>query len=235
MKNVFIAVVTAALLFGGIWLYSSWNTPSGEGTVSGGVTMTTMPMKSEKTMEEGTYRADVKKSAISWEAGKPAISGYVHHGEFSLQNGEVNLVGSELTGEFVIDVASLKVTSLGGGKAGQESLLEGHLKGERFFDVANSPVATFKITDVSPKTLPDMERSEYEATGELTLKGQTHQVSFPMRVVVSENDEVRVTAKLSIDRTKWGINFGSASIAEKITDNIIGDEVKLDLDVILSK
>lgn len=241
MQKVFIAVGAAILLFGGIWIYSSWSgngaavSPNGEGPVSGGITMTTVPVKSAKTMETGTYEADIRDSSIDWEAGKPAIAGYVHHGTFSLQSGAVTLADERLTGEFVIDITSLEVTSLGGGKAVQESALEGHLKGERFFDVANNPTATFKIVDVSPKVLPGPERSDYEATGELTMKGQTHEVTFPMKVVVSENDEVRVTADLEIDRTKWGIDFGSASVADKITENIIGDDVKLELDVILMK
>lgn len=241
MKNVFIALGAAALLFGGIWLYSAWNTeeqtisPDGEETVSGGLTMTAVPVRSEKTMEKGVYRADVETSTVTWEAGKPAIAGYVHHGKFSLQSGEVTLADDELTGEFVIDIDSLKVTSLGGGKEGQESALEGHLKGERFFDTANNPTATFRIVDVSPKVLPGPGQADYEATGELTMKGQTHEVTFPIEVIVSDNDEVRVTAELEIDRTKWGIDFGSASIADKITENIIGDEVKLELDVRLAK
>src|SRR5690606_15202178 len=141
----------------------------------------------------------------------------------------------ELTGEFIIDVDSLDMVSLGGGKAGQESILEGHLKGERFFDTANYPTAKFTITDVEPKVLPGPDHSDYTATGQLTIKGQTNEISFPMKVVVDDKGEVWVTAQLEIDRTKWGIDFGSASIAEEITENIIGDEVKLDLKVKLGK
>lgn len=224
----------------GIGLYRTWGPGSPAVTTNndlaaGSVTFESVPTTSEKKMETGTYTAEVDDSTIDWEAGKPAISGYVHHGRFALQSGEVTLENEALTGEFVIDVNSLEMISLGGGKAGQESTLEGHLKGERFFDTANHPTATFKITDVSPKVLPGPEQSEYNATGELTIKGQTEEVSFPMKVVVDENNEVWVTADLEIDRTKWGIDFGSASIAEKITENIIGDMVKLDLKVKLSK
>src|SRR5690606_19721670 len=105
----------------------------------------------------------------------------------------------------------------GGGKAGQESTLEGHLKGNGFFDVANYPTATFRVIDVSPKVLPGPTQTEYTASGELTMKGQTNNVAFPMRVVVGENGEVWMYATLDLDRTKWGINFGSATIADRIT------------------
>src|SRR5690606_28201574 len=122
-------------------------------------------VESVATMEPGTYRADATASTITWQAGKPAIAGYVHTGTFALQGGSVNLTDSELTGEFVVDVNSLKMTSLGGGKAGQESTLEGHLKGNGFFDVANYPTATFRVIDVSPKVLPGPTQTEYTATG----------------------------------------------------------------------
>lgn len=191
--------------------------------------------ESTTVMEPGTYQANTTDSVIVWEAGKPAILGYVHNGTFSLQSGDVTLTGEELTGEFVVDVDSLKVTSLGGGKAGQESALEGHLKADRFFDTATYPTATFTITDVSPKVLPGPDQAEYTATGELTMKGQTHEVTFPMTVIVNGNDEVSVMADIELDRTRWGIDFGSASIAESITENIIGDTVNLNLEVKLTK
>ncbi len=228
-------------LFAGIWAYSAWSQEQpmvvledGK-AVTGGITMKTVPMTSDRTMTAGTHQADVEESEIDWEAGKPAIAGYVHHGTFALRSGEVTLTGDQLTGEFVIDVDSLQVTSLGGGKAGQESTLEGHLKGERFFDVANNPTATFKITKVEPQILPGPGQAEYTATGELTMKGKTNEVTFPMKVVVDGDEKVYVTANLEIDRTKWGIDFGSVTVAEKITENIIGDSVKLDLKIWLTK
>ena len=241
MKNVGIAVGVVVILVGGIWLYRSSNqegesaATNSEGITGSVVSFESVPTSSSKDMETGTYEADTEESSIGWEAGKPAIAGYVHHGSFGLQSGEVTLAEGELTGEFVIDVDSLRVTSLGGGKAGQESTLEGHLKGERFFDVVAHPTATFTITDVSPRVLPGPDQADYTASGVLTLKGQTNDVSFPMKVVVNDEDEVWVTAELEIDRTRWGIDFGSASIAERITENIIGDTVKLDLKVKLTK
>lgn len=194
-----------------------------------------MPIESKTTMETGTYDASTANSSVTWQAGKPAIAGYVHTGKFLIDSGAVSLTESEITGEFVIDINSLEMTSLGGGKAGQESTLEGYLKGERFFDVATYPTATFTVTDVSPKVLPGPGQTDYTATGELTLKGKTNSINFPIKVLVANENEVWMTAAITIDRTLWGIDFGSASIAEEITDNIIGDDVTLDLVMKLEK
>lgn len=192
-------------------------------------------MESVQVMETGTYSADTSESVIRWRAGKPAISGYIHNGTFSLESGEVSLTDSELSGTFVVDMDSIALTSLGGGKAGQESTLEGHLKGERFFDTETYPTATFTITDVTPEVLPSPEQSEYTATGELTMKGQTNNVTFPIDVTVLSDSEVLMTASLPLDRTEWGIEFGSAKVVEVITDQVIGDTVTLEVELVLTK
>ncbi len=240
MKNIFIAI--AVVLLGVLaWYFfirgneSATTTENSVETDSEVNTNVEMPIESKTTMETGTYEASTNDSSVYWQAGKPAIAGYVHTGKFQIDSGEVTLTDGEITGEFVIDVSSLVITSLGGGKEGQESSLEGHLKGDDFFDVATYPTATFTVTDVTPKVLPGPGNSDYTATGELTMKGKTNSVSFPMKVLVANEDEVWMTAAVTIDRTLWGINFGSASIADEITDNIIGDNVTLDLVMKLGK
>lgn len=226
MKNIILILAVVVLVGGGYWFISmnekgvSNQTEVQEEVVSS---------ESEAEMEVGDYSADTSASSITWQAGKPAISGYVHTGTFALQSGEVSLTNSSLTGEFVIDINSLKITSIGGGKDGQESALEGHLKSGGFFDATNYPTATFKITDVAPKVLPGPTQSDYVAQGELTLKGQTNVVEVPMRVVVAENGQVTMLADLSIDRTLWGISFGSAKVVDRITDQVIGDTVNVSL------
>lgn len=241
MKNILIILGVVLVALAGWYFFMKEDAPETaqnetELAVEGNeITFSSRPTESVATMETGTYEAVTEDSNIEWEAGKPAISGYVHTGTFSLQSGEVTLTDGELTGEFVVDINSLKITSLGGGKMGQESTLEGHLKGEGFFDAENYSTATFSVTDVTPKVLPGPDQSEYTATGELTMKGKTESVSFPMRVIVDDNNEVWMLADVTLDRTKWGVSGGSASIADRITDNIIGDEVKLELEVKLSK
>lgn len=241
MKNILIAIVVV-LLGVGAWYFfikddgaavtNSENSVETESEMNSDLGM---PIESKTTMETGTYEASTEDSSVYWQAGKPAIVGYVHTGKFEIDSGEVTLTEGEISGEFIIDVNSLVMTSLGGGKEGQESTLEEHLKSDRFFDVATYPTATFTVTDVTPKVLPGPDNSDYTATGELTLKGVTNPVSFPMKVLVANEDEVWMTAELTIDRTLWGIDFGSASVADKITENIIGDEVKLNLVMKLEK
>lgn len=236
MKNLVILLGVALVVLAGLFYFLSIN--NGEYSATSNEeqeTQAELMEESVATMEPGVYAVETKDSLVSWQAGKPAISGYVHTGTFAVSGGKIELTDDSLSGDFTLDMNSLKVTSLGGGKAGQESMLEGHLKAEGFFDVANHPTATFVISDVSPKILPGPGNTDYTASGELTLKGRTNDISFPMKVIVGENNEVWMYASLTLDRTLWGVSAGSASIADRITENIIGDDVVIDIEMKLVK
>lgn len=233
-NTILILAAIAIVAAGGYWLYNS-RQAAAPATNETDTQAEIDTAESVAKMEPGTYAADTDESAIAWEAGKPAISGYVHHGTFSLDSGSVTLDENSLSGDFVIDINSLHIVSLGGGKAGQESALEGHLKSSAFFDTEKYPTASFRITDASPKVQPGPSQTDYTAKGELTMKGQTHEIEFPMKVIVNEDGSVNVTASLDLDRTEWGINFGSAKVVEQITNQVIGDTVGIDLDMKFQK
>lgn len=244
MKNTIIigAILVLAAAAGGYAWWQGSGGPAEVGdeqsattTASGQAAESQAPAESAATLEPGTYEADTEASSVTWQAGKPAIAGYVHTGAFALLRGTVAVTDNDLSGEFVIDMDSLRITSLGGGKAGQESALERHLRTESFFDVEQYPTATFRITDIEPKVLPGPAQADYTAKGELTMKGQTHEVSFPIRIVVDAAGAAWAEADLEIDRTEWGINFGSAKFVDQITDQVIGDTVRIALRVTLEK
>lgn len=234
MKNFVIILGVGVVLLGGAYYFLSNNNKEQLAT-SNAEADVKKSQESMSTMETGVYSVDTNDSVITWQAGKPAISGYVNTGTFQLQSGRIELTNESLSGDFVLDMNSLKVTSLGGGKVGQESLLEEHLKAEGFFDVENFPTATFTISDVSPKVLPGPDSTEYTASGQLTLKGKTNDVSFPMKVIVDKEGDVRMYASLTINRTLWGVSAGSATITDQITENIIGDDVKIGIEMKLVK
>ena len=84
----------------------------------------------------------VKSGTINWTGYK--VTGQ-HSGTLALQSGTLNIQdGQLLGGEFVVDMNSLTVTDLEGkGKTN----LEGHLKSDDFFGVANDvPVIKKDLT-----------------------------------------------------------------------------------------
>ncbi|OUR99309.1 lipid-binding protein [Flavobacteriales bacterium 33_180_T64] len=158
----------------------------------------------------------VKESTITWTGHKVTGS---HEGTINLTAGNLIFDGNTLTGgSFTMDMTSINVTDIEAGQ-GKEKL-EGHLKSDDFFGTSNHPSATFKITSV------DGKNGKYKVTGNLTIKGKSHQSTFNMNVT-----ESIATANFKIDRTKYDIKYGSSSFFDNLKDKAISDE--FDLNVIL--
>lgn len=183
---------------------------------------------SESTVAEpGTYSVSPEESEVEWTASKPLIPGYVHVGSMTIQEGTLNLDVDTMSGEIVIDMNQVRLLSMGGGKDGNESRLETHLKSEDFFDVANYPTARFVITQASETE----DAGTYMLTGSLTMKESTQDISFPARVF-EQDGNLRLTADFEIDRTRWNITYGSAGFFDSLADNAISDTVGMSLDLV---
>lgn len=235
MKFVFLA--GALIVIGGGWLiWGGHHTPSGDNPAS---------MKSQSTSTEkanmidftkaiptGTYVINADKSVVNWAAKKPLIEGYINSGTIGITSGTVTVAANGTTGLFTMNMHTLDV-GLTAKKPGQEGKLEEHLKGERFFNVAAFPTATFTITQVTPIATPTAEQT-HTLMGDLTLKGQKVSVSFPA-MVYAEGGILKATATTNIDRTKWGITANSKNFFENLGDNMIDDMVGLSISLEATK
>ena len=159
------------------------------------------PKKSAKDVVTLNVLAD--KSRIDWVGSK---KNDFHTGYFTVKGGTVQVEAGKLKGgEFVIDLANVKVTDAAGAK------LEGHLKTADFFDVAKFSEATYKISSVT-------YTNDNNATivGNLNLKGASLPVSF--QVVIRNSDEKGFfgEAFFSLDRTAFGVNYGIGNVAKDV-------------------
>lgn len=224
--KIVVGILGALVIIGGVW-YGIASSPTTAPTES--VMEKDHSENTEKTGRPGpgTYTAIAEKSMVAWAASKPLIPGYTHRGTISVSEGVIEVGNETAAGSFVLDMNSLTVTSLGGGKAGRESQLESHLKDGDFFDVANHPAARFEVAKVIPTETP----GAYSVTGTLTMKGVANELTIPARIYM-ENGMLHIHADFTIDRTRWGITFGSPSIFSNLAENAIGDEVTLSLTVI---
>ncbi len=182
---------------------------------------------------DGEYAVLAEESVIRWAGKKPLIDGYVNSGSLALSSGMISVGSAAITGELVIDMNTLSVSETPT-KPGMESSLEGHLKGERWFNVAEFPAATFTLTEMVP--LADVESSfAYEVTGTLTMKGVSHELVFPAQVYQEADGRVRATASLEFDRTLWGITAGSGSFFDNLADNVVDDRVALSFELVAER
>lgn len=164
-------------------------------------------------------QVDTKESSVKWIGSKVTSSheGYVNILKGSLAINHGTLVG----GQFAFDMNSISCTDIESEKYNKK--LVDHLKNEDFFNSKAFPVATVKITSVKQS-----DKNSYKIYSDLTIKGITHPISFDAHVDI--NGEVFLAkAKISIDRTKWDIKYGSGNFFENLGDRMILDEVKFDI------
>ncbi len=158
-----------------------------------------------------TEKLTVKNSSVTWVGKK--ITGQ-HEGTIDLQQGYLEMDGENIVGgKFVIDMTSLTVTDLTGEYKGK---LEGHLSSDDFFGIANHPTATFEIKR-SKKS-----GNSYTLMGDMTIKGKTQPINFNL-----EMNGNSATAKITIDRTKYGIIYKSGSFFDNLKDAAIKDNFEL--------
>jgi polyisoprenoid-binding protein YceI len=162
-----------------------------------------------------TKKINTEKSTISWVGKKVTGS---HEGTISFKEGNLIFKGKKVAGgNFTVDMNSITATDL---KAGQgKENLEGHLKADDFFGTASFPTATLVF-----KSIGDKGNGTYSVTADLTIKNVTESVKFDL--VVAKN-----TAKTAfkVDRTKFGIKYGSGSFFDSLGDKAINDEFELSI------
>jgi polyisoprenoid-binding protein YceI len=182
---------------------------------------TTEDKKEAATTAGATYTIDTTTSQVGWVGTKPVGK---HTGYFKISNGSLSVQDGVITGgSFNINVASLTNTDLKPDDG--KDKLEGHLKSPDFFDVAKYPGAKFEITSV--EALSNDTSGTHKISGNLTLKDSTKNISFPAKVSIADNN-ITATANFNIDRTLWGMYYGSD---KSLGDKFIKPEVNLDLKI----
>lgn len=169
--------------------------------------------------QTGNYKLNSNATGLTW-IGKKVTGEHTgtitpaDGGTISLKNGNIK------NAEVVIDMKSITCTDLEG--EWNEKLV-GHLHSDDFFSTAKYPEAKLKITKSEP-----LKEGNYthQLTGELTIKGQTHPVTFPAVIEVKGN-KLAAAGELKVDRTLYGIKYGSSNFFEGLGDKAIDNEFVL--------
>ena len=176
-----------------------------------------------------TYNVDRGASQIVWTGAKPTGT---HTGTVSISDGKLMVADGNITGgEFMLDMGSITVTDLKPGEGKED--LEGHLKTGDFFEVEKYPSGKFVITGATP--VSGNGDVTHNLTGNLTMKNTTKSVTIPVNVAVMDNKISAQSKAFKIDRTEWGINYNSGSLADTAKDKIINDEIGLVVTLVANK
>lgn len=156
---------------------------------------------------------NVNESTITWK-GKKILGS--HTGTINLTEGYLEMNDDQLVGGmFVVDMTSITVTDLDGEYKGK---LEGHLKSDDFFGIANHPTSTLVIKSATK------DGNTYEVQADITIKGTTEPINFELEMGTSA-----AITSLKVDRTKFGIRYGSGSFSDDLGDKAISDKFTLDI------
>lgn len=218
MKKLFFA----SMLLSGVFTACTSN-PEGEKAE-------TQEAQQVATTTGTAYSLD-SNAVINWTGNKVGGS---HQGTFKFKEGSLFVENGNITsGSFVVDINSL--TDLDMVKDPEmKGMLEGHLKSPDFFDAAKFPTGKFEITSVKVADSTEkgsMADATHVIMGNLTLKDSTHNIKFPAKVTITENN-VTAVADFNIDRSMWGMNYKGQNNPK---DWVISKEVNLKLNLSAAK
>lgn len=117
-----------------------------------------------------------------------------------------------------IDVASIDT---------HDAQRDGHLRSPDFFDAENHKELTFKSKRV------EGSGSDYKVTGDLTIRGTTHEVVLDVEYAGGGkdpwgNERVGFTARTSINRKDYGLTWNAALETGGV---LVGEKVEIEIDV----
>jgi len=169
------------------------------------------------TVEKATYNVDASKSSVKW-TGYHLAKSYEHNGNVSIKSGSLEVADGKITGgSVVIDMASISNNDLEGKK---KAKLEGHLKSDDFFAVKKHPEAKLEITTVEGN----------KASGKITIRGITEEISFELNNVKVTDGMVSASATLKVDRTKHEVSYGWT-----LENAMLSNEFQLDVNIVATK
>ena len=173
------------------------------------------------------YKLEPKLSTLGWE-GRAVTHG--HNGTIQFTDGDLQVRGNMVVGgSATVDMKTIKATDIA--DPSNHAKFVGHMSSADFFDAPAFPTSTFKINSITPIAGAAADANNATIAGDMTIKGVTQPVSFPAKVGV-KNGVAAATGKVTIDRTKFGLKYGSKSFFESIGDKAINDEFTLDFNVI---
>lgn len=186
-------------------------------------------IKNKEALKGSTvYILNPSESKIMWQAKKTFIVNSTDEGYISIKEGSFQIENDEITkGSVSIDMNSISTSKTA--KGGGENMLSGHLKSADFFDVKKFGTSNFTI-----KSVNKVDDTNYILSGDLTIKDITKSIEAPVSIYESEG-KVHIDGELIVDRSLFGVKYGSANFFKDLGDKTIDDNFTLKLKLVANK
>ena len=179
-------------------------------------------------IEDGIYRVNTDESIIEWTGRNPNTK---HYGTLKLSKGEIRVKEGIIGGTFEIDMKSIKNINLEGDEL--QPVLISHLESDDFFFVKIFPKAFFKIKTATPVKEPSFSSPNFKVKGTLELRGIKKGITFPATVNPLPDGGAIVEAHFDIDRTRWGVIYGSSRFFEHLGMHLVFDLISIQLRLVV--
>ena len=179
----------------------------------------------EMALKDGLYEVDSAASRLEWMGRN--LNGR-HYGTILVSGGEVDVKNClPAGGSITLDMGS--IANLDRKDEGYSRMLVSHLKSDDFFDVVNYPSAVYAIK--GSELLPETSSSSlvYLVKGSLELKGVQKDLPLSAEVVPQPDGQLKARVLCDLDRTQWGVLYGSGRFFEKLGMHLVNEIVTVEL------
>lgn len=156
------------------------------------------------------------KSRISFEAD---VGGQVLTGEFQQFEAELRFDPDHLDISEIAARIDINTVSTG------QTQADDALRSREWFDAQTYPMAGFRATSIEAAATEGM----FMMTGDLTIKGNTNEVTIPFTLKVDQG-EGTVVGEAAINRRNFGIGPNGP-----VSNVVVGDLVKIRLDLVATR
>ena len=171
-----------------------------------------------------TYVIDPTQSVVTWK-GAMLVGSNSHEGYISVSKGELMIEEDQLVG----GGAQVDMNTIRDENQQSDNGLVKHLKSADFFDTEKFPFSSIAITGVG-----SANDTIKNITGNLTIKGVTHPVTFSTQVKVKDGI-ARANGRLVIDRTDWNVRYRSGKFYDLLADKVIADSIEIGITIVARK
>ncbi len=181
-------------------------------------------------LEDGSYAILTGESTIAWTGRN---SNTRHYGTVGISGGRLHLENGAIQGSISVDMESIDNINLAGNEL--QPVLLSHLKSEDFFLTDAFPAALFSIRRGRFNPEPHPTRPNCELTGTLELRGVQNDLHFEATLVKWLDGRLHLSAHFDLDRTLWGITYGSSRFYEHLGMHSVYDLISVELRILAEK
>lgn len=178
---------------------------------------------------DGHWAVQPGQSTLRWEGRNPNGG---HDGAVTIKGGLLTVAGGQADGRVDIDPATIVNHDLAGHPS--QSALIAHLLSDDFLHVARHPEVAFAVNGIAALPEATLTTPTHRIEGVLGLRGVSAPLTIDATVSAIGGGLIAAEAHFDLDRTRWGMIYGSARFFAHLGKHVVFDRVSIALRLVLA-